>query len=309
CCAGIIQAAVAIQAAANDWFFWLGAVEKNLRAVAGMRRIITLPNNNHGLGFSPTAQDLNMFIDNALHDGPGYPEIVGEAVEPVLPAGFRWKAAGPRPIKASWLYFSPGADLPWASRYWYEVPAREAGGVWQAELPGGLANVSGVAYATILDHGGALASSMTAAVPGEDPAAVSGRAWPGGSLWDKESGAKAWRSCKWTRCILYDEQRHGENVVRIEPAKENTQIAALTNSVLLAAGSASLRRGIRIGLDGCGQSGKIKIRIMKHSETPVELPDRLHLYPLHELFWSKLVLTAGLTGIILTLQLYPLQCI
>ncbi|MCE5198974.1 MAG: PhoPQ-activated protein PqaA family protein [Armatimonadota bacterium] len=253
-------------ACANDYFFWLGDVQDNYRMLHGNKRFLIRPNSNHECGGPQTPFALMKWVSACLMGDMAFPKIV--------PGSFRksgriytWKCEGPVDTNKSTLYWSPG-DVSWPSRYWLAIPAAKKGNVWQAQVPERFAGLSCQVFATVFDMENRAISTEVVHHAGQNPCAQRGPLWADDAIWDKQSGADAWRPTGSAVNTGPGDTRietASNGVVTIGPGKGNTQFAALTNSIILANGYANSNKGIRLTINGNGQFGSLTVTLQRNS--------------------------------------------
>jgi len=260
------KARVLISAATNDYFFWLGGVQRNYEALAGYKRLVMLPNSDHGFG-GPTMADFKyQWLRRYFASDNAWPELTPGSLHGHGNT-YTWRTSGTKPIRSATLYFSPGKTV-WPARYWVGIPARRDGDLWTAELPPELARLSGQVYATAFDEDGMPSSSPARARCGMDPRSTPGPLWPDGMVWDRERGAEAWRP------YVHKPQRvewlAGDRL-SVGPGRGATHFAVMTNSVVLASGRSSGFAGIRLKLSGNGKPGSLAARLLRDSRSTKEV--------------------------------------
>lgn len=264
-------AATLITACSNDWFFWLGDVMRNYRALRGSKAIAITPNCNHGVG-GPSASDRTWvrWLRHCFHGEQPLPAVTGLKCEGRV---YTWNVESPDPNVKSVLYWSPG-QVVWPARYWIEIPATGKNGSWSAELPAKLAGVAAELYADAFDSNGGAASTELVTREGADPLVGSIPSWPAGALWDEERGAAAWRPpgpAKINGPLNVSLESPSAGKLTVGPAKGEKSFAVLTNSVVLTAGAARRHSGIRLRVDGLGHAGTMTVMLLKDSGSVREI--------------------------------------
>jgi len=263
------KAAVFFQLATNDLFFWLNGAAKNLAALPGNKGWVLRPNSNHGAG-GPTVPGAAApaLMRHVLAGGPPLPRITDFQVSD---NGLRytWKVQGPRPIRRSVLNWSPGKAVS-PARYWIELPATRDGDVWSANVPAELGKLTAETFVNAGDEDGIVVSSMLLSHGGLDPMTQPGPQWPGGQLWDTERGAAAWRTpAGWLPKTAFEVSEDGG--LQVGPDEGGREFILLTNSVILASGVASQHSGVRVEVNGNGQSGTLKITLLRDTNSLDEI--------------------------------------
>ena len=243
----------------NDSYFWLGGLQENFKALAGPKRIVIAPNNDHGIGTQPEPIATWPFPVSILKhhlEGDPFPEVTSGSLQEGPPGEFSWKTTGPA-VQTAALYFSPGHGN-WRSRYWVEVPAHFDGTAWRASLPGHLHNVAGSYYVTVAASQNRVACTTVLSREGKDPQLEGVALWPGDSLWNTAAGRLAWRTSIYhTGTTL---QPAGVAGFRIVPGAD-AEFEVLTDSALLLGPRAQEYEGIKLTVDGEGLAGTLNIRL------------------------------------------------
>ncbi len=149
--AGKMTAAYFIAAAANDWFFWPGAVMETYHRIGAPKNLLFAPNDSHcllvpGGTAGPPKFDYEahrtymeiVWMDHHLKgEGEPFPrcEPAGTPVRRGAEAEVRFRVQAPKPLKDAAVWYSPG-EMPWRLRLWVRADARPAGqGEYVALLP------------------------------------------------------------------------------------------------------------------------------------------------------------------------------
>jgi len=266
-----VTASIFQEAYTNDWFFWLGDVLADYHALAGEKRLLIRPNSNHGIG----GRD----IPSALFAWPQYC-LWGEKPFLDVAAGslradgrrYAWRVKGGEAASAT-LYFSLGKAC-WPARYWIALGARKSGDHWIADLPSEMAGLAAEVFVSVFDAEGRPVSSEPVSREGVDPATTPGPLWPDGAIWDKRSGADAWRP-------VGPSAHSGPFKPKIEtlpggalslgPTGDDKSFTVVTNSVILASGQAAAHKGLRLVVNGNGQAGNLKVILQRDSNSMREV--------------------------------------
>ena len=259
------QATVFFQLASNDLFFWLNGAAKNLAALPGEKGWVLRPNSNHGAG-GPEVPDTATpaFMRHVLLGEPALPQV---AEFQVSDDGRRytWKASGSRDITRAVLNWSPGEAVS-PARYWIEFPATREGDIWSAQVPAEFAPLAAQAFVNVGDEQGLVVSSTLLHRDGLDPMTAPGPQWPGGQLWDTEHGASAWRTpAGWLAKTVFEVT--DDKALRVGPEKGGKEFVLLSNSAVLASGVAPKRKGMRVRVNGNGQPGKLKVALVRDTNS------------------------------------------
>jgi hypothetical protein len=269
--AATTTASICQEAAANDWFFWLGDVLANYEAFPGEKRLLIRPNCNHGQGGRDLAAPLFDWPKYCLWGEKPFLDVAKESLR-CEGHRYEWKVTGGE-ATACTLWFSPGSPC-WPARYWLAVPGRKDGDHWVAELPVSLAGLAGQAFVNVTDADGRVISSALLSRKGIDPSSKPGPLWSGGAIWDTRSGADAWRPT--------GPANHGgpaKTKVEVSPSGDlriattgtDKSFAVLTNSVILASGHAVAHAGLRLVVGGNGQPGVLTVALQRNSGSMQEL--------------------------------------
>jgi len=264
------RAKVYMYLAANDFFFWPDDTIRNFNALPGEKRMLIVPNFNHNAAPFQTKVPKNpmgSWLATCLQHGKPFPDVT----TPILDGRtWSWQAASPEEFTKCTLYWSPG-NVSWPSRYWLALPATRKGNSWFSEVPLNFAAMQAQVYVTITDTANRSVSSGIVSHQGSDPHTTPGPLWPGGALWDEQTGAAAWRPT----CVMVH-QGPEKNVVesspprglKVGPAQGNKAFSLITNSIILASGNADRYKGIRLIVDGSGQPGRLTVSFLKESGCP-----------------------------------------
>ena len=263
-----VAARVFLEAPANDWWFWLGGVQDNLRAVPKDKRWLIIPNNSHGLGAPDTAMGgiAMPFIMNTFFGGSVWPEVAEDSLNS-LGLAYEWQLTNGTAASAT-LYFSPGetaAGMKWPSRYWVKIPAAFSEGKWTATLPNQFFEVAGEVFVSVTDTNGFKASSFIQSRGGRNPLTSRCTLWRSESIWDLAAQENSWRPVDTIDAVI--EKGTAAGAVKFTPIT-NGQLSVCNNSVIMAAPYASTRQGLRLMLNGNGTAGKVQIELLKNSQIP-----------------------------------------
>jgi autotransporter-associated beta strand protein len=266
--AGQVTARVFLEAPANDWWFWLGGVQDNLKAVPADKRWLIVPNNNHGLGAPDTATGgVTMpFIMNTFFGGPIWPEVTEDSLNS-LGLTYEWQLTNGT-ATSSTLYFSPGetaAGTKWPSRYWTKIPATFSDGKWSATLPNQFFEVAGEVFVSVTDTNGFKASSFIQSRGGRNPLTSRCTLWNTDHIWDIAAQENSWRPVDSINAVI--EKGSAAGSVKLTPVT-NGQLSVCNNSVIMAAPYAATRQGLKLTLNGNGTAGKVQIELLKNSQVP-----------------------------------------
>jgi dienelactone hydrolase len=255
--ASATRAPVFMRLAANDRHFWLDGAAYHRALFPGRVEWLIVPNSDHGNG-GPELPDPHGLWHRAIHfNGTPFPSF-GKAGFSDNGNSVAVAVESARPLKSVHLAWSPGTAVS-PARYWRWIAAKERNGIWAAELPEGHAGLGGAFYFTAVDVDGRAVSSDLARKPGAEAAPA--LEWRDGCLWDTEAGAAAWRSNhSFDRCRI-EEAAPGR--VRVSPLKAGSKAAFFTNSFSLTDAARRAHRGIRIGLDGNGSAGRVRILLAR----------------------------------------------
>ena len=259
------RAAVFFQLAANDLFFWLNGAAKNLEALAEKTGWVIRPNSNHGVG-GPEVPNTAApaFMRHILADGPPLPEVRDFRASDDGQA-YSWSAIGPRKITRAVLSWSPGNPVS-PAKYWIEFPGVTDGGRWSARLPEEFSQLAGEAFVNVADEEGLVVSSALLSRSGADPMTSRFRWGNEVQIWDTIRGTAAWRSpAGWMPKTVFSVNNTGRLLVGPEPGGKEFML--LTNSVILASGSASHYLGLRLRVDGRGRTGEIKVALLRDTNS------------------------------------------
>lgn len=260
-----VQAQVYFEAPANDRWFWLDGIQQNLEAVPTDSRWVVVPNDDHGNG-APNAERgwTWPFVMNALFEGKTWPEVDEDSLYSIGLA-YQWETCDDG-IDSAALWFSPGGrDLAWPARYWLSVPAQRTNGVWSASLPNSFFEVAGKVFVSVTDTNGFRSCSRIQDRGGRDPQLVRCPLWGRDEIWDRDSAENSWRPIDSVSTGIEAGSEPGS--VQIVP-NESGGFAVCNNSVLSASPYASVRQGIRLGLNGNGESGPITVDLVRGTQTP-----------------------------------------
>ncbi|MCF7816676.1 MAG: cellulase family glycosylhydrolase [Kiritimatiellales bacterium] len=266
--AGQVAARVFLEAPANDWYFWLGGVQNNLKAVPSDKRWLIVPNNTHGLGApdSVVGGVTMPFTMNTLFGGPAWPEVDEDSLN-AWGLSYEWQLKSGSAASAT-LDFSPGstaAGMDWPSRYWVKIPAVFSNGKWSATLPDRFFEVAGEVFVSVIDTNGFKTSSLIQTRGGRNPSTTRCPLWSGENIWDIQSQENSWRPIYFNDAVI--EKGTAAGSVKITPVA-NGLLSVCNNSVVLAAPYASTRQGLKLVLNGNGSAGAIKVELHKKSQIP-----------------------------------------
>ena len=270
--AGKTAASTLMYIGTNDYFFPPDHATAHFARLSGVKRILFLPNVNHN--FAAFGQQLpgvdKAWIDYCYHGAPAFPVISTPIHKGRV---YRWKVRGPVAIASSTLYWSPGRPI-WPGRYWLSSPGVEHNGVWSAEIPERYAALCGAVFVNAFDKDGRGVSSQMVTRPGIDPQKPKTEQkqllpqWTGNALWDLERGALAWRRpgpahdyALWSEDLEFATPS-GFQVTSTDAANK---FAVITNSVILASGSAGAHSGVLLTIDGLGKPGELTVTLERNS--------------------------------------------
>ncbi len=269
-----IKAKTIIFIGTNDYSFWSGDVVRQFNAIPTEKRICLLPNYNHGLGeFGYARPDIGpAWFKTTFYGGDEYPTVR----EPVLghnKSEYSFEASDVEPITQASLYWSYGNPI-WPSRYWIEIPAKKVGKKWVAEIPAKYASMEGCVFAGIADQGGRAVTSRYVMRTGADPYQVDAAQWTNGALWDVDHGISAWRipgggiRTAGSQATL---EVVGDTGLKITPDHNNGKFELLTNSISLTNVEAAKHKGLRLVIDGQGQTGDLRVSLDRNTSSPAEI--------------------------------------
>ena len=256
------KAGVFFQLASNDLFFWLDGASRNLDALPNPKGWLVRPNSNHGAG-GPEIPDTAApaFMRHLLAGGPSLPDVTQFKVSNDG-STYTWKATGPRAITRAVLNWSPGKPVS-PGRYWIEFPAERTGDTWRAKVPQEFANFAAQAFVNVGDENSVVVSSKLLTRDGLDPMTQPATQWPGGSLWDTQRGAAAWRGWQ-TKTVSEFAPPAG---LTLGPDKGGKEFMLLSNSAVLASGVAARHKGVHLRIHGHGQPGKLKVTLLRDTNS------------------------------------------
>ena len=263
--AAATQARVIVNLSANDYFFWLGDAVKNYQLLAGDKRLCISPNFNHNDGaFGEKKNSPSSWLAYCMGREQNYPRT-----PEVTRSGAEYHISGGDDIVRATLCWSPGGDaLLTPARYWLQTPAtRAANGGWIATVPPAYAGLARLAFVNVWDAKDRMVSSLPISSEGADPRRTPGLSWPGGHLWDVETGVSAWRplgpnklrSTDGTTLSLED----GEGLLIGLGKNPKSAFSLVTNSVVLVSGSAKSHRGLKLEIDGRGNKGVLTVSLVR----------------------------------------------
>ena len=146
-----ITAAYFHTAAANDWFFWPGAVMRTLAEIPGEKNYVFSPNDSHCIRqpggthgpprinhrFNRTHMEI-LWLDYYLkREGKPFPKAkaVGAPKREGNAVRVEFQVNAPEPITKATLWRAAG-ELPWRMKWWESTPAKEIGnGRYSGLLP------------------------------------------------------------------------------------------------------------------------------------------------------------------------------
>ncbi len=259
------KACVVFCAASDDYFFWLGGLQKNYKAIPGKKLLVITPNCDHDVGGPKMGDTGWSWIRQYFTGKEAFPAFAEGSLR-CSGRKYTWSDNGAKPAVSSKLYWSPGNGV-WCSRYWLEVPAKKEGGKWSAEIPAEFADLAGEVFVNVFGEDNLAASSTTVSRKGLDALTAPGAHWKGNTLWDIASGAAAWRSYAYTHNIL---EVSPNGAIKLSPVEKQTHFAALTNSVILASAHAGEYAGIRLNINGEGKEGKMSVRLSRDTRSAKE---------------------------------------
>lgn len=258
------QAQVVFNLSANDYFFWLGDAVNNYRLIAGEKRLCISPNFNHNDGtFGQKKNSPSSWLTYCMGGEQSYPRT-----PEVTQSGADYHIATGDDIVRATLCWSPGGDALLApARYWVQTPATKTADGWQARIPAAYAGLARLAYMNAWDAKGRMVSSIPVVTAGADPQQTPGLAWARGQLWDVETGVSAWRH------VGPNPRRPAEGTALSLEGDDGLLISAgqgpkpafslVTNSVILAGGSAKTNRGLKLEIDGRGNKGVLTVSLVR----------------------------------------------
>lgn len=262
--AGTTKAQIYTNLAANDVFFWLGDGLDNHLALSGEKRLGICVNDNHSLASFGEEHFLPLFtwVPYCLGTETDYPRIT--ACEGMGP---RWRmtAADAMDVRRVSLYWSPGENVAWPARYWKEIPAQAVDGGYEAVIPDEYARLARWTFMDLQDAKGRKVSSAPVFTPGDSQRDTACPLWDDHQLWDTRSGRSAWRPIEGTvagRPIKSHVDYEKPHRLLVGVATGAEQFSIVTNSVILAAGTAATHRGLEFTIDGLGKSGSLTIALV-----------------------------------------------
>jgi len=257
-----IKASTLMTEATNDFSFWVGDAVNNFNALTCEKRLLLIPNCNHGqmpFGLKLIGSE-GPWVQHCLNGEPIFPSVTNPVAKN---ATYSWKATGPYPITKATLYYSPGQCV-WPGRYWIETEATQVNNEWSATLPEQFAKCCGEVFVTIADDHDRRISSVFVVRDGIDPGTSPCPLWSDGAMWDVAHGASAWRPI-----IGIDPpgevQTNALSGIKIIPKAAEARFALITNSVILASGVASTHTGIRLVIDGAGEAGELNVAMVRRA--------------------------------------------
>jgi len=248
--------------ATNDFFFWVGDAIDNYKALKCEKRLLIIPNCNHGqIPFGvPTEGTEATWVHHAINGEPEFPTVT----DPVARAAtYSFNVKSIYPISKATLYWSPGESI-WPGRYWLAVPATQNKRGWSATIPAQFAPLCGELFVTIADDHDRRVSSLIVRRDGIDPGTAAGPLWTGGAMWDVDRGAGAWRPVMGIDAPS-DVKAVAPAGLKIIPKTAAAKFALITNSVILASGVASTHTGVRIVIDGGGEAGELNVALQRRA--------------------------------------------
>ena len=263
--AGKTKATIRTHLSANDYFFWLGDVVENYKALNGEKSLCISPNYNHNDGaFGRKKYDSNGWLDYCFGFESNFPKISALKNE-----GLSYTVTLDSTTQASEvkLLWSPGVKVIWPARYWVEVNCVKTAKGWTAELPASYAKLSRMVFATASDAKGRVVSCEPMLTKGDDPQDGPSPLWPEGQIWDAKAGVSAWRLIGpnvHSGCAGVELTSFGMKGITLKPKGPKNSFSLVTNSLILASGSASLQAGLKMGIDGNGKSGKLKVTLVRN---------------------------------------------
>lgn len=255
------KAAVFFSLATDDLFFWLSGAERNLAALPGPKGWMLRPNCNHGAG-GPDLPDMSpaAWLRHILADGPALPSFQGLEVS-ADGSSYAWKVTGTNTIIKAVLNWSPGKVVS-SARYWIEFPATRSGDRWVAQVPPALRSLASAAFATVMDPQLGAVSSTLVHRDGLDPTTQAASQWENHALWDVQRGTAAWRiPFPGSPATVFEVMPPAG--IKLGPVKGGKKFCLISNSVLLGSGVAAQQQGLRIGINGNGQAGVLKVGLLR----------------------------------------------
>jgi dienelactone hydrolase len=268
-------AAVFFQLASNDSWFWITGAARHLAALRGPKGWVVRPNSNHGAG-GPEISDLAApaFMRQALVGGPSLPSVVDFQASSNGDV-YTWKVDHARGVRRTALYWSMGC-VGSSARYWMEISAKRSGDRWIARVPERFAGFAAEAFVNVLDTDGVAITGPLLSREGTDPRITPVATWEGGSWWDRERGLAAWRTPGgWLPKTEFALTPTGGLI--LQPASGGNAFCGLTNSVILASGSAARHRGVRVRIDGGGHGGVLKLSLLRDTMSMDESASTLEI--------------------------------
>lgn len=284
------RAAVFFQLSTNDIFFWLSGAERNLAALGGKKGWMLCPNSNHNVG-GPAMPDTSppAWMKSVLTGAPALAEIRDLRHDPDG-ATYSWTVESPDPVARAVLTWSPGRSIS-PARYWVEFPAERTGDRWSARIPDAYSALASDVFATVFDTRRGAVSSAILHRDGLDPRVDPTPLWKDNAFWDVSRGTAAWRSTVGALASTRFEV-DAQGRLHVAPARDAREFVVLSNSVVLASGTAARHRGIRVRVDGNGQSGTLDVSLTRDGGSLDEVAYRaaIHYAPstnTFELPWSE----------------------
>jgi len=264
-----IKAKTIIYTGTNDEGFWLGDVVTQYNAIPADKRLVLLPNFNHGrsaFGYAWPNIGKPWFGAIFNHD-ERYPSI-GDPIPIGTGSEYTFECSDTVPIARASLYWSFGNQI-WPARYWIEIPAHIDGSKWTADIPPHFDSLEGCVFASLIDKNGRALSSRYVVRAGKDARTAEECHWRGDAIWDVERGVGAWR----IPAVIFIKQsamgtslqQIGDTGLKITPDSTSHMFVLLTNSIALNNAEASKRKGLHLVIDGMGQAGELHVSLGRNT--------------------------------------------
>ena len=136
----------------NDFAFWFPGLQQSYRTAPGPDTLAIRLRMPHGQGQGAAPQEIPVFADQVLRNGPGLPEITGQGRD----GNKVWCTfTGQAKIVKAELNLTKDTDPNWPERKWDNLPATLTAGRVEAELPEGVA----VYYLNLFDEADCVVST------------------------------------------------------------------------------------------------------------------------------------------------------